>query len=784
MSVRRPTTVWFVLCIAALACTRCSAPPGAGANAHATGENARNSTPDEAAAADPALASFDRGELQRAASRWDDLAQQYHRHREYGRQVEAMVNLAAAYRMLGQQDMALQQLGQAVTLARSLNDRPRTALALSALGEASTYSRQAESAGPALAEALALARATGQTRLEAVVHNNMGNLRAAQGDFENAEQHYDRSATLAKQAGDEAQAAQAAVNHAWSAQADGRHARAAELANDAADALRAVADSHDKTLALLTVAQVMSDAAVHLPDQREKLLREARRNAEEALGVARRLGDRRAEGDALGGLGHLDELAGRFDDALRLTRQAAFIAQEVQSPDALYRWRWQAGRLLRAQGHLTDALDAYRRALATLQGLRHDIAIGFGNRNLRSSFRQAVGPLYLETADLLFRRADDEPDAARQQPWLLEARQTLESLKSAELTDYFQDDCINQLRSRIEQFVQVDPRTAVVYLAPMPDRTEILLSLSDSLRRFRSPVGADELERHVQEFRRRLEVRTTHRYIDEARRLYDWLIRPIEPTLTGLQIDTLVFVPDGALRTIPMAALHDGERFLIERFAVAVTPGLSLMEPRPLGERSPRLLMAGLSESVQGFAPLPHVRAELSQLQDEYGGVKLMDREFVRPAFARQVRQQPFGIVHIASHGQFKDDARQSFILAYDGKLTLDDLERTIRPSRYRGRPVELLTLSACQTAAGDDRAALGLAGIAVKAGARSALATLWTVNDDATSILIGRFYANLRRPDTSKARALRGAQVSLLRDPRYRHPFYWSPFLIIGNWL
>jgi CHAT domain-containing protein len=114
----------------------------------------------------------------------------------------------------------------------------------------------------------------------------------------------------------------------------------------------------------------------------------------------------------------------------------------------------------------------------------------------------------------------------------------------------------------------------------------------------------------------------------------------------------------------------------------------------------------------------------------------------------------------------------------------MDGLERVMKLSRFRDEPVELLTLSACRTAAGDERAALGLAGIAVKAGARSALATLWYINDQASSEMVAEFYRRLAEPDMSKARALQEAQRTLMRDPRYRHPGFWSPFLLIGNWL
>jgi CHAT domain-containing protein len=138
----------------------------------------------------------------------------------------------------------------------------------------------------------------------------------------------------------------------------------------------------------------------------------------------------------------------------------------------------------------------------------------------------------------------------------------------------------------------------------------------------------------------------------------------------------------------------------------------------------------------------------------------------------------------MATHGVFNSDVRKSFVLTHDNQLTLDDLERLIRPGQLRDQPLELLTLSACQTAAGDDRAALGLAGVAVKAGARSAFASLWFVNDKASSILVSDFYEQLKMPGHTKAQALQVAQQKLIHRPGFEHPCYWAPYLLIGNWL
>jgi CHAT domain-containing protein len=179
------------------------------------------------------------------------------------------------------------------------------------------------------------------------------------------------------------------------------------------------------------------------------------------------------------------------------------------------------------------------------------------------------------------------------------------------------------------------------------------------------------------------------------------------------------------------------------------------------------------------------VTAELGMVQSLFEGPTLMDREFVLPTLKKDFVQAQYQVVHFATHGQIDRDASQSYLLTYDGKLSLDQLEALLRPRQFHGAPVELLTLSACRTAAGDDRAALGLAGVAVKAGARSALATLWSVQDESTSLLMGEFYSQLKHdPATTKARALQLAQLKVFRDPRFDHPGYWAPYLIIGNWL
>ncbi len=511
----------------------------------------------------------------------------------------------------------------------------------------------------------------------------------------------------------------------------------------------------------------------------ENLVKRASESYRAALKTATATGDSRAESYAWGYLGHLYEEESRYDEALTLTRRAVLAARKVSAPESLYRWQWQTGRVFKALGNWDEALQAYRRAVSTLQPIRNELLIGYRGEE---GFQELVAPLYYGMADLLLKQAGrgDSPEESKKS--LIEARDTVEALKTAELEDYFKDECVAAAKQ--VDLGKVAANTAIIYPIILRDRLELLVNLPSGLRRYEVPVGARELTQRVRALRYKLEDRETRDYLSDAQKVYDWVVRPLEKDLLSLKIHTLVMVPDGELRTIPMAALHDGKEFLIQKYALAVTPGMSLTDPKPFNREGVNLLAMGLSEGVQGWAALPNVATELETLTELYGGTLLLNDEFVDSAVEENMKGKLFTLVHIASHGFVEADAQKSFILTYDGKIRMDRLAELIGLLRFRESPIELLTLSACQTAAGDYRAALGLAGVAVKAGARSALATLWFIDDKASSELIAEFYRELKKPDITKAVALQHAQVKILKNPEQAHPSFWAPFLLINNWL
>jgi CHAT domain-containing protein len=611
-----------------------------------------------------------------------------------------------------------------------------------------------------------------------------GNTLEVEGQHTAALSAYEESGRLARESGDRKLAVLADANAARAAVQAGR-------TDDVASRLTQVVAAVDDFPQGATRAQILIHAGRTYAQLSERgsadqtsAIRQAAAAFSRAREDAEKAGDERLRSYALGYLAELYEGRGRRDEATELTRRAIFAAQTADAPDALYRWQWQLARLEIAAGRFDRGLDEYRNSVATLRDLHAQAALALGEEG---TFRSRIEPLYTEFVDLLLRRSARSRETAEQQTLLAEARDALEDLKASELRDYFRDPCLDAQRKATPDAI---PNTIVLYPVLLQGRVVMIVSQGGRLEQVDLGVDRETLTAEIREFRRLLEKRNSREYRALAEALYERLIRPIEPVLArgqGETPETLVVVPDGALRTIPFAALRDREtkQFLIEKYPIAVTPGLTLTDPRPIASGGVRLLAAGITDAVGGYPELEAVGTEIDVIRGMYSGQTLMNDGFRVERFERALEAVPFGIVHIASHGEFGDAPSDNFLLAYDGRISMDRLAASIGATRFRAeQPLELLTLSACESAAGDDRAALGLAGVAVRAGARSALATLWSVNDQATADLVIEFYTQLHDSGRSRAEALQQAQLSLLRTRHYRHPGYWSPFLLINSWL
>jgi CHAT domain-containing protein len=499
----------------------------------------------------------------------------------------------------------------------------------------------------------------------------------------------------------------------------------------------------------------------------------------QAIQQAQTLNDARALSYALGSLGGMYEQTQQWTEAKALTQQALQTAQQINAEEISYRWQWQLGRILKAIGQPKEAIAAYQGAVGAIKSLRADLATA--SPDVQFVFRDAVDPIHRQLVELLVQTG---------QPGDLKtARDVIESLQLVELDNFFREACLTADPTQVDQ---VDSTAAVIYPILLEDQLAVIVSLpnadqSRSLRYYKTTIARTQLEKLATNIREDLDQSNTLSLIlPGLQQLYDWILRPAETDLVGSKAKTLVFVLDGVLRNLPMSALHDGQQYVIEKYSVAVTPGLQLLAPRSLTPGKIQALVVGLDAArPPKFSALPFVANEIQTIESTIPSQVLFNQQFTQSAFQTVLEKSPFPIVHLATHGQFSSRPEGTFVLAWDRQIPAAQLSSSLQTAELK-QPLELLVLSACETATGDDRAALGLAGVAVRSGARSTIATLWQINDQVSSQLMTRFYAELANPQErlSKAEALRRAQVAILRDPNYQFPYYWAAYVFLGNWL
>ena len=505
------------------------------------------------------------------------------------------------------------------------------------------------------------------------------------------------------------------------------------------------------------------------------------------------LQDKRAKSYALGNLGGLYEYLALLarqqqrstqakqwrQQARQLTEKALYLAQPSEFPDIAYQWQWQLGRLLKAEEKTLGSITYYQSAVQTLESVRGDLLTI--NSDVQFSFRDNIEPVYRQLAQLLLQK----PIAKN----LVQTRQVIQNLQLAELESFLR--CNLESSQALDKIANRPNSTeAIVYPIILDGQIDVILKLpnDNELRYHKTKIVRGEVEQLLQKLQNNLAKPHTKKKVQaDASQIYQWLIAPFAKDLERAKVDTLVFFLDTPLRNIPMTVLYDGQKYLIEKYAVAVTSGLELLEPKPLQRGRLNAMLAGLTESRQNYPPLKKVEGQFNQIRGEIPSQVLLDEQFTVSNFQNQLQSLPFPVVHIATHGQFSSQPEQTFILAWDNSIDLNQLSNLLKSSETtKSEPIELLVLAACQTAQGDKRATLGLAGVAINAGARSTLATLWKVSaDESPGVLLSQFYRELiNNPNLTKAEALRRAQLEFLKDDSRNRPYFWASYILLGNWL
>jgi CHAT domain-containing protein len=357
---------------------------------------------------------------------------------------------------------------------------------------------------------------------------------------------------------------------------------------------------------------------------------------------------------------------------------------------------------------------------------------------------------------------------------------------------------------------QTQTKPALVYVVPLENKLELVLLTPGKppIHKRVTEASHTRLLKQVKEYTNAVtnpSLTNTKTYLEPSQQLYKWIVTPIEPDLRSQNIDTLIFCLGKGLRTLPLAALHDGQQFLAEKYSISRIPAFKLTEIIYTDLKTAQILAMGASE-FKDQQPLPAVPVEITAIAEKIGrGRSFLNQEFTQQNLRSQRQQQPFKIIHLATHADFQPgNPNNSYIQFWDNKVTLDKLGQL----NLNSPPVDLLVLSACRTAIGDENAELGFAGLAVQAGVKSAIASLWYVSDEGTLALMTEFYRQLQTAPI-KAAALKQAQIEMLKgririqngqlqgkdwsillpeaiakiqNQNLSHPYYWAAFTVVGS--
>ena len=638
------------------------------------------------------------------------------------------------------------------------------------------------------------------------VLQRFGHIATARNNNQQAIKWYQKAVNTAEKTGDEAQTASALINLSKVNQDK-------SLLHRAAINIQSVSNRQTKQQLLLSLGyQATQSGQILLAQQSFQAVLIQPINS-------------RFKAQALGYQAKLYAQQLRIDEALQLTEQAQL---SDSSPDLQLEWNWNKAGWLSRQNKHAEALSAYRSAIFLLQQSRIDIPVVYNNG--KSSFNQTFSPLYTEYIKTLLHQAEKSISAQEQQELLEEVLLTWEQLKAVELQDYFRDACAVKQQ---QQTKAIESNTAVLYPILLSDRIALLVRFADQIKAYSVKQTPAQITAQIQRINTAIQYGAPIQKKSQA--LHEWLISPITADLEKQQINTLVYLPDGALRKIPFALLYDGEQFLTEKYALVTVPGLSLLAPQSTKTSKSDILLAGMSEpgevveellnsGINLFeAPEEEQRGIISKLQqrklnmrqvtekekrDRSIQIKQMQEMLVLPGVSEELKtlsklsevqvmenkdfllenfiknvHEGHSIVHIASHGYFSGDPEKSFIMTYDRLLNMKQLANLFQNEAVNHKPVELVTLSACQTAEGDDRSPLGLSGVVVQTGVKSAIGTLWPVADEAAKQFFSDFYKFYQHSGTTKAQAMQKAQLGLMKNKKLNHPVYWAPFVLVGEW-
>ena len=772
-----------------------------------------------------AVKAYQNGKYQKSISIWSNILK--HQKISPSTKAEIYCHIAATYRKIGMTSKAISYWQNAISIYRdSKKSESLRLLTTVLLDKAQGHNAlgQIQYSRPLLEEAISIATLETFTELEAVGYQALGNARVIGGNWESAISDYSKSFSTAEKLNDTKLMVVALNNlsntfdlkyqqliyqtnfakESGSIETEKLFQQSSQMAKKAwNNAKKAVNKSESKQtlfaveakLHLLKLYQIYSKAGLveNIPSEKYinstketlLLLPNSQRKTQAlielaklqqndvttlnlALEIAEKIGHLRTQSLALGHLGSFYEQKQNYHKALELSYQARQVAKQAHATDILYQWDWQVGRILSHLNKDEDAQFAYQHSINSLQLIRNQIS-ATGNSKSQIDFQLKVEPVYRELMKLLLKK--NYGDSLKQ---TLEIKQLLQL---SELENFFGEDCII-VRENVLPINSASNNTAIIHTIILNQNTYLILKLPNGkLKKFLLPISSTKIAQLIEQWRYDLENQENERYLQLSQQLYQLLIEIIEPDLATTNTQKLIFVNDGILRNVPMAALHNGKQFLIEKYAISNSLGFDLQFKDSTTSKV-NILAFGLASGTSNLPALPHVNQEINKMKTTFNSRIFLNEEFNLKNLRKQTENEKYNVIHIATHGKFSGTAEQTYLQAYQQKINLKEFEQILNQREIDSK-IDLLTLTACDTAVGNNRAVLGLAGVAIRANIDNVLGTLWSISDTEIVALISNFYRYWLENDLSKSHALRSAQIDMIENPNF-HPAIWSSLILI----
>jgi len=748
----------------------------------------------------------DQGNQQQALEFYNRALVAERANHDSGEEAATLHNIGHAYFLLGETAKAIDLYNQSLALFRAAGDRWHESRMLANLGILYADQKDTARALDCFTQARAIFQSDGDRAGEAGALDSRGVMYDNLGERQKAVESYTQALAIRRALGDRAGEAGTLNNLGAVYDALGEKPRALDLYQQALPILRAVGDRADEARTLSNLSMLFQDSqpdlAIVFGKQAVNMLQSVRRINRGLEDSLRRSYERSIES-------YYRNLA-----ALLVSRQRFAEAEEVLSllkdkEAAEFVQRDSISDELRS----ATLLEPEKAALARYDQLAGQVA-ALGQKKAALIAKSDTAPLTdaeraqstqldsdLGAANLVLQRFFDEQEKA-----------LAAGSGSARRIEEFRES-----ESVQGALADLGPGVVAIYTLVTPGKYIAMLVTPGARQAYSTSIKETDLNSKIFEFRQKLQDPASDP-LPLARELYG-IVFPegLRRDLESIQARTIMWSMDGALRYIPIAALHDGRDYLVMRFRNSLITPASMGNLQETPQARWQGLGFGVSQSKAGFPALPSVPAELHGIFRQSGngaeplaGSIRLDAEFTREAFLNDLRQPNHRVVHIATHFDSQPLAANSRLLLGDGQpWSLQEIRAV--PRLFHG--VDLLTLSACSTAfsnrSEDGREVDSFGTIAQQLGARSVIASLWSVSDEATARLMQTMYRfREENPAMGKSEALRQAQARLAsgdltpgarassdrgvspahapaaapaRD--WRHPYYWAPFILIGNW-